>query len=244
MQNKLTAIVIFICLILLIPVYTHASYPRPIDDYINDWAEVIGDADFDIIREKLKNLEQRTGIEAVVVTINSIYDYDVPTASIEEFATGLFNDWGIGHKKENNGVLILVAVDDRMVRIELGKAYGHYYDSKMRDVHDTYMIPYFKAGDYSRGIYEGVNALILQITEKVSWFSYYKWHILLGVLFIVFLLAGINFLRKGKKGWGWVLIAAAGFLLILLIRLFLTANKSSSGFGGGSSFGGGSTGSW
>lgn len=75
---------------------------------------------------------KKTGIEAVVVTINSIGDYQTGDATIEAFATNLFNTWGIGHKKENNGVLILVAVKDRKARIELGKGYGREYDSAMK----------------------------------------------------------------------------------------------------------------
>jgi len=239
-----------ICLIIIMGILLsptivngQGAYPLPTDDYVNDYANVITAPDAEAIRKMFKDLEYQTGIEAVVVTINSIRDYSTGDTTIESFATNLFNTWGIGHKRENNGVLILVAVGDRKCRIELGKGYGRRYDSVMKQIIDEKMIPYFKANDYSRGIYEGSRSVIENVTKKVSWFSFYKWHILIGVLIIVCILAGISCIRSGKKGWGWAFFVAAGVLLLFLLRM-LAKGKSSSGFGGGSSFGGGASGSW
>ncbi len=219
------------------------GYPSPTDDYVNDYAGVLDQGDADAIRKMFKDLEYQTGIEAVAVTINSIGDYNTGDTTIEDFATSLFNTWGIGHKKENNGVLILVAVKDRKCRIELGRGYGRIYDSVMKQVIDEKMIPYFRTNGYSRGIYEGARGVIEKVTKKVSWFSFYKWHILIAILIIVCIFAGISCMRSGKKGWGWAFFIAAGMLLLFLIKM-LAKGKSSSGFGGGSSFGGGASGSW
>lgn len=219
------------------------AYPSPTDDYLNDFAGVLNQPDTELIRKMFKDLEYQTGIEAVVVTINSIGDYGTGDATFEDFATNLFNTWGIGHKKENNGILILVAIKDRKCRIELGGGYGRGYDSAMKQVIDEKMIPYFKANDYSRGIYEGAQGVVGQVTKKVSWFSFYKWHLLLGILIVVCIFAGVSCMRAGKKGWGWAFFAGAGMLLLLLIRM-LSSGRSSAGFGGGSSFGGGASGSW
>ena len=219
------------------------GYPTSTDDYVNDYAGIINQPDLEGIREMFKNVEYQTGIEAVVVTIDSIRDHHTGDDSIESFATNLFNTWGIGHKKEDNGVLILVAVKDRKCRIELGRGYGRKYDSVMKQIIDEKMLPYFKTHEYSRGIYEGARAVVEKVTRKVSWFSFYKWHILLGVLIIVCIIAGISCMRSGKKGWGWALFAGAGVLLFFLIKM-LMQGKSSGGFGGGGSFGGGASGSW
>jgi uncharacterized protein len=220
-----------------------SGYPQPVDDYVNDFAGALNEPDRQAIHKLFKDLEYQTGIEAVVVTIDSIRDYGTGDASIESFATNLFNNWGMGHKKENNGAMILVAVKDRTCRIELGGGYGDMYDSAMKEIIDTRIAPYFKANDYSRGIYEGAVALRDRITKKVSWLSFYKWHILLVILIVVCVVAGISCMRSGKKGWGWVFFIAAGILLIFLIKM-LASGKSSGGFGGGSSFGGGASGSW
>ena len=219
------------------------NYPSPNDDYVNDYAAVLHSPDVEAIRKLFKNLEHQTGIEAAVVTINSINDYQTGDTVIETFATNLFNSWGIGHKKENNGVLILVAVKDRKCRIELGGGYGRRYDSTMKQIIDEVMIPYFKIGDYSRGIFEGSRSVVEKVTKKVSWFSFHKWHLLLGMLILVCIFAGISCMRSGKKGWGWFFFAAAGAMLLFLIKM-LSSGKSSSGFGGGTSFGGGASGSW
>lgn len=220
-----------------------SAYPAPTNDYLNDYAGVMTPGDAEAIRTLFADLEKKTGIEAVVVTINSIGDYQTGDATIEAFATKLFNTWGIGHKKENNGVLILVAVKDRKARIELGKGYGRKYDSAMKQIIDNKMIPYFKTNDYSRGIYEGARAIPEAVTQEVSWFSYYKWHLLIGILILACIAAGISCMRSGKKGWGWAFFIAAGALLLFLIKMIFSS-KSSSGFGGGSSFGGGASGSW
>jgi len=219
------------------------GYPEPTDDYVNDYAGVLNKPDAESIYKMFKDLEYQTGIEAVIVTINSINDYDTGENTIESFATNLFNTWGIGHKKENNGVLILVAVKDRNCRIELGAGYGKKYDSAMKQIIDEKMIPYFKTNDYSRGIYEGARGVIEKVTKKVSWFSFYKWHILIAILIIVCIFAGISCMRSGKKGWGWAFFVAAGILIFFLFKM-IAKGKSSSGFGGGSSFGGGASGSW
>jgi uncharacterized protein len=113
----------------------------------------------------------------------------------------------------------------------------------MKQVIEENMLPYFKTDDYSRGIFEGSRGLIEKITQKVSWYSFYKWHILIGGLIIVCIFAGISCMRAGKTGWGWAFFAAAGMLIFFLLSL-LMSRKSSGGFGGGSSFGGGASGSW
>ncbi|NOY68621.1 MAG: TPM domain-containing protein [Deltaproteobacteria bacterium] len=224
-----------------------AGYPEHYNDYVDDYADIIEEPDAAAITRMFENLESQTGIEAVAVTMESYRDYDTGDETFEEFATGLFNDWGIGHKKENNGVLILVSVKDRKCRIELGEAYGSRYDSVMKEIIDTNMLPYFKSDDYTRGIFEGCRAVVGKITHKVSWFSHYKWHILIVILIIICITAGISCMKSGKKGWGWMFFAGAGILLLFLLRLS-SKNKSSSGggggFGGGSSSGGGASGSW
>jgi len=227
----------------VVSVQAQEGYPPPADDYINDFAGILDEPDYDMIYEMFEDLEYQTGLEAVVVTIDSIEDYDTDDDTIEDFATKLFNTWGIGHKKENNGILILVAVKDRKCRIELGKGYGRTYDSAMKQIIDKQMIPYFKTEDYSRGIYEGARGVVEAVTKQVSWFSFYKWHLLIGLLIVVCIFAGISCMRSGKKGWGWAFFGAAGMLLLFLVRMLLKG-KSSSGFGGGSSFGGGASGSW
>ncbi len=227
------------------------GYPASVDSYVNDFANVLTEQHADGIHKLFKSVRQQTGIEAVVVTVHSIEEYQAADTTIESFATNLFNEWGVGNKEENNGVLILVAVKDRKCRIELGGGYANRYDSDMKQVIDKQMIPLFKADEYSKALYEGAQGVIEQLTREVSWFSFYKWHLVTGILGFICICAGISCLLSGKKGWGWALFAMAGGLFLFLGYLSRgvakeIAESSSDGgsFGGGSSFGGGASGSW
>ena len=219
------------------------GYPPAQDKYVNDYAGVMTPGDKASVETMLKELEKGTGIQASVLTIGSVSQYTNGAVSIETFAKELFNSWGIGNKKTDNGVLILVAVKDRACRIQLGSGYPGRYDETMREVVAASMLPYFKNAEYSRGIFEGTRAVIEKITVKVSWFEAYKWHLLAGVLLVFFVFAGISARRSGRTGWGWVCFAAAGALAIFLFEM-LSKGKSSDGFGGGKSSGGGATGNW
>jgi len=222
-----------------------AQYPSYQENYINDFAGIIQPVDAQMLREKLQALEQQTGIEGTVVAVNSLEAYGAGSESIEAFATGLFNAWGVGNKGKNNGFLILLSVQDRKCRIELGDGYGSQYNGRMQDIVENTMVPRFKADEYSRGLYEGTLAVMEAVTKKVSWFEYYKWH-LLGLAAIIFcVFAGISCIKNGKVGWGYAFFAAAGAILFWLVRLILSSKGSSGGFGKGSSSGrGGASGSW
>jgi len=221
------------------------AYPPYQTKYLTDYARVISPGDAQQIQKMFKDLEYQTGIEAAVLTINSISDYQTGDDSIESFATRLFNAWGVGNKITNSGILILVAVKDRKCRIELGSGWPSSYNQTAKTVIDEKMIPYFKSGDYSRGIYEGCRGVIEKFTKKISWWEFHKWHLILGALFLFLLLAGFSCLKSGKSGWGWAFFAAAGVVLLFLLNSLAKGRSGSSGsFGGGRSSGGGASGSW
>ncbi|MBN1200418.1 MAG: TPM domain-containing protein [Anaerolineae bacterium] len=161
-----------VCLVLLLTILSgtlsHAQdgYPDYIDLYINDFAGLLTDEDAANIRTLLMDLKRDTGIEAVVVTTGSFHDYGGNHETIRSFATGLFNSWGVGSKEFNNGVLILVAVNDRQVWIALGAGYGEEYNDKMQTVVDELMLSYFRQSNYSRGIYQGVRGVIQVLTGE------------------------------------------------------------------------------
>lgn len=89
--------------LLAAPLITCAQgdYPLPTEVfYVNDYAGVISAEDGVKIYKLFSDLRQDTGIEATVLTINSIHDYDTGGANIESFATNLFHTWGIGDEKK------------------------------------------------------------------------------------------------------------------------------------------------
>ena len=157
----------FIVSIVLIVSFVNAqglqSYPTYQELFLNDYAQVVTTVDASVIRAETEFLKADTGIELTVLTIDSINDYTTGDRDIESFATNLFNTWGIGSSLNNDGALILVAVQDRDVRIELGNGYGRSYDAMAQRVIDNYILPSFRQGNYSKGILEGSQELNRQL---------------------------------------------------------------------------------
>jgi uncharacterized protein len=145
-----------------------AGYPKAKDPYVNDFAKILTAKDAITIRTALAKLRDGAGVQAVVVTIRSIHGYGTGDQTIESFATNLFNKWGIGDRERNDGVLILVAVKDRKVRIELGSGYGGGYNAQMQGVIDQQMLPHFKEKNYSLGILEGTDSVVQILSGRAA----------------------------------------------------------------------------
>jgi len=240
---------------------SYAPYPEPGTGYVTDHADLLTDEQEERIEQRLWQVEEETGVEIVIVLIESMSDYpDAPQGSIESFARGLFDAYGVGNMPMNDGVLLLVASKDREARIELGKHYGLRYDRQAERIMQGEIIPAFKAGDYAGGVEDGANALMREfagVRFGVNWSL-----ILLLAGLPVLCLVAYSLFKSGRRGWGWVVVGLIGVVLLLLFRgLFVTVKTlaensgrgSSSGwssggfgggFGGGSSGGGGASGSW
>ena len=147
-------------------VAAQGSYPEPQDLYINDYANLLSDTDRTNVNDLLVTLRQENDIEATLLTIGAINDYNTGDSTIEAFATNLFNTWGIGDRNKNNGVLLLVAVNDRKVRIELGNGYENRYNDEMQDVINEHILPSFRNGNFSQGIYRGTRAIVGELTGE------------------------------------------------------------------------------
>src|ERR1700688_1833462 len=108
------------------------------------------------IEAKLKDLEDKSGIQLVVATVKSLQGSDVET-----YANELFRAWKLGQAQKNNGVLLLVAPAEHKVRIEVGYGLeGTLTDALSSVIISSAIVPRFKANDYSGGIERGVDAII------------------------------------------------------------------------------------
>ncbi len=121
-----------------------------------DNAEILKADTRSSLTEKLKAHEQKTTDQIAVLTVPTIGD-----DSIEEYATRVFDAWKLGQKGKDNGVLLVVASKDRKLRIEVG--YG--LEGTLTDVASSRIIrnvitPAFKAGDFDKGVSDGVDAII------------------------------------------------------------------------------------
>lgn len=146
--------------------YAQSGYPRYNDLYVNDFAGVMNAETVAQVRGILADLKARTGVEAVVVTMQSIRDYGTGDETIESFATNLFNTWGVGSAARNDGVMILAAIRDRNIRIEVGAGYDVTMNDKMRVVLDESVLPYFRREDYNSGLLNGARAVIHAVTGE------------------------------------------------------------------------------
>lgn len=141
--------------------------PDYADVYVNDFANLLDPAEEAQVRTDLTRLHNATGIEAVVVTMARMRDYG-HEGEIEPFATRLFNFWGVGDAGRNDGVMMLVARDDRQMRIELGAGYPAAMDAQMQRIIDSDMLPRFREGRYDAGITAGVGRLRQALSPGAS----------------------------------------------------------------------------
>jgi uncharacterized protein len=127
--------------------------------YVNDYAGVLDSSWKSRIEELISNVESTTTCEIAVAVVKSLEG-----VTIEEYAVKLFEKWGVGKKKEDNGVLLLVAIDDHKLRIEVGYGLeGTITDLEAGNIINDVIVPKFKQNDYNTGIYDGVVAIVNQI---------------------------------------------------------------------------------
>ncbi|MBN1664782.1 MAG: TPM domain-containing protein [Deltaproteobacteria bacterium] len=124
-------------------------------DAINDFAGVIQPE----ARGRMENLAQevleKTGTAIVAATVETIGDNDPA-----QYANDLYAAWGIGKKGEDKGVLIFLAIRERKIRIETGYGVeGILPDGLTGQILDRYVVPFLKAGDYSKGMENAVIAV-------------------------------------------------------------------------------------
>ena len=150
---------------LLIPALAAAQdYPTWDNIWLNDRANVIDDDAEARITAALQQLADDTGVQATVLTLHTRWGY--PGDSLEAFATGLFNDWGIGDASRNDGILVLVLSEDREMRIELGSGYPSGYNDVAQEIIDDEFIPAFGRSDFTGGIEHGTEAVIARIARE------------------------------------------------------------------------------
>src|SRR4029453_8887188 len=115
------------------------------------------------LEPKLAELEQKSGIQLVVATVKSLEGQE-----IEPYANALFREWKLGERNKNNGVLLLVAPNERRVRIEVGYGLeGTLTDALAKIIITNAIAPRFKSGDFGGGISRGVDDIIAVLTTDV-----------------------------------------------------------------------------
>ncbi len=148
---------------LLVPALA-AAQPQPafppLTGRVVDAANILKPEDRDAIERKLKAHEDRTTDQVVVATIPSLGG-----TSVEDYANRLFRHWALGQKAKNNGVLLVVAPNERKARIEVGYGLeGALTDALTKVIIATSMAPKFKQNDFPGGLQAGVDAILSVLT--------------------------------------------------------------------------------
>jgi len=141
---------------------TQAAEVPYVTGRVVDNAEIL-DADTQRrLSEVLRQHEQKSGNQIVVLTVPTIHG-----ESVEEYAVRVFEQWKLGQKGKDNGVLVLVVPQDRRMRIEVGYGLeGVVTDAHASRIIRNVMTPRFRAGDFKGGIVRGVDALIAQLEGR------------------------------------------------------------------------------
>lgn len=128
--------------------------------YVQDSAGLLGGSESAQLDALAVELEAKTGAELAIVTIDNLGGQ-----SVEEFANLLFKRYGVGKKDKNNGILILVAHEDRRFRVEVGYGLEAVLpDALCKRLMDQRAVPHFKAGRFGNGLYD----LGLALAQKVA----------------------------------------------------------------------------
>jgi uncharacterized protein len=241
----------FACLLCLSSLALALDFPA-LSGRVVDQAGVMTAETRSDVESKLKNLEDKSGIQLVVATVKSLQGSD-----IETYANQLFRFWKLGDAKKNNGVLLLVAPSEHKVRIEVGYGLeGTLTDALSSVIIAGAIIPRFKTHDFSGGIERGVDGIISVLSgDKSEWQqkpevrpegSTSDFDKLFPLLFFGLLLFIIFYLirhangpggpggRGGRSGYGGP--------IFLPYDGGSWGGSSGGGFGGGFSGGGGSSG--
>jgi uncharacterized protein len=123
---------------------------------------ILSPAEYDYLKLKLLLYADRTSTQIVIVLIKTTGGID-----IDQYKVDLANSWGIGQAGKDNGVLILVAVDDRKVAIATGKGVEHVLtDAECAGIINYDIVPEFKKGDYYAGLDKAVSIMILKLGSE------------------------------------------------------------------------------
>lgn len=127
--------------------------------FVNDFANVISNEDEAKMQQQGEALYKACGAQVVVATVGNTDGEDIESYSLE-----LARSWGIGSKNNNDGILLLLSVDDRKVRIEVGYGLeGALPDSKTGRILDTYGIEHFNKNDFSTGLTAVYDSLVNEV---------------------------------------------------------------------------------
>jgi uncharacterized protein len=194
------------------PVLAYTSPGQPAG-FVNDFAKVLAPATAPSLETELRQFREQTGHEIVVVTVKNLGG-----DTIENYANLLFRDWGLGKKELNNGLLFLIAVEDRKMRVEVGYGLeGAITDLETKYIQEETVRPFLTKGDYDGGVLAGVRKLEEAAAKEIvpaSYTSTSQTNNAADIFFILLWLAVLilpwlaSILARSKSWWAGGIVGA------------------------------------
>lgn len=156
-------LLVFFC---LFQTKTYASIPNPTDNYYLDELNLLDDNTKENINKTNRQLEDKTGSQVVVMTLDNPENFEG-----NYYGTEIFNAWKIGDQKKENGVLILLLMSDKEGQNQINIITGYGIEGRLNDgkvgrIIDNFMLDNLRNGDYSTALNEGFNAVVGEIAAE------------------------------------------------------------------------------
>jgi uncharacterized protein len=219
------------------------TFPAPPDGvttFLRDEPGVLEESLREAINRAAAALQADEQVSLFVVVIGSLAARDARGFSIERYAQLLYQRWQVGSRSGNRGVLFLVSLGDRRVRLELGPAWDRRGRERARRLTSERIVPAFESGAYGEGIRVGVDGIASLVRGEDLARLPLPWWVrpvcllgAVGILLVVF-----SLLRSGTAGLGWWVLTALGLVVAFLLGLSSTATRGGppSGAGGAGGF--------
>lgn len=215
---------------------------------VNDFANVLTPEQVDALERKLVAYDDSTSNQIAIVILPTITDKNGQEYPIEDVAQKILRDWGVGNQKNNNGIVLLVSIQERKIRIETGYGLeGAVPDVTAKAIIEDDLRPNFKSNDYYRGFDAAINSIVLAARGEYKAPEGYNQgrknagksigKIIVGII-ILFVILGM--FGGGNKGGGYTSRRGSGWLGPLILGSMLgSAGRGGGGWSGGGGFGGG-----
>lgn len=176
-------------------------YPQ-IQTRVNDYANILSPSVKASLEAKLEQYDNETSNEIVVAIVSSMEGIDIDTYRFE-----LFNEWRLGKEKNDNGILLVISIEEKKVGIEVGYGLeGALTDSIAGSIIRDEITPSFKEGNYDQGVTKGVDAIIAATKGEY-----------------------VSAASSSSGGDGWIALGVFGGIIGLFIVIGVLASKASKG---------------
>jgi len=127
--------------------------------YVNDFADVMPVAWEEKTEKVCVLLEAKTTAQMAVVSVQNL----APFETARDYATALGNEWGVGQKEADNGIVIFAAIQDREMFLARGEGFSESLDTVLDSIYRNVMVPWFEKEEYGEGLYRGACATAVEI---------------------------------------------------------------------------------